>query len=110
MKTLYVVKVETNDTGWCQGDNFFTDPLEAVKHMRNYVAYKIMWLREEGYKVELLKCWHESISGVSLNCGAITFKTWREDTGNCFYDYRVFSTELWESEAEYRSRYTWMKL
>lgn len=101
MKHVYVVKVETNDHGWDMGENFFADPNEAVKHMRDYVAYRVKWLREEGYEVKMLKCWHESISGVNLNCGAITFHTWRKDIGTTYYDFRVFSVELWESENEY---------
>lgn len=108
MKTIYVVRQEYNDKGWYSGDQLFTSAEEAAKHMRDYVAQLIMQLRNEGYKVDLLHCWRESISGVDLQCGMITFRTYKISEGYGYYDFRVFAHYLWESNEQYRNgRWPW---
>lgn len=108
MKTIYLVKVETNDKGWHSSDQLFTSAEEAMKHMRDYVAQTIMYYRRNGETIHNLKCWRESISGVDLPCGAITFQTTDQTGERWVYDYRVFAAYLWESNEEYRNgRWPW---
>lgn len=110
MKTIYVVKRETNDKGWHSGDQLFESAEEAVKHLRDYAAQLIMWLRKEGYTVDLLHCWKDSVIGAEARepSQTVTFRTFKKGEGYGYYDFRVFASYLWESNDEYRKgRWPW---
>lgn len=102
MKQIFVVRQEINDIGWITGDNFFTDIEDAVKHMRDAVAYRIRWMREDGYQISLL---HHDVSRDSPSCifDMITFRSYHEDYGYEYYDFRVFGMTLWEDIEEIRA-------
>lgn len=102
MKTIYVVSQELNDKGWHSGTQLFESAEECAKHMRDYVAQHIMYLRNEGYKIENLRCSHENISGVDLDCGMITFQTMKDNRRE-WWDFRVFAAYLWETNDQYRN-------
>lgn len=97
MKELYVVSQEWCDKGWNHGDQVFVSAIECMKHMRDYVAQHIMYLRNNGYKVDLLHCWKNN----GLPCGCITFRT-TKDFKYEYWEFRVTTFYLWESNEEYR--------
>ena len=110
MRTIYVVRQDINDKGWHSGDQLFESAEEAVKHMRDYVANLIVDLRNGGYKVDLLKCWKDSVIGALEHTPSqtITFRTYKLGYGYGYYDFRVFAHYLWKDNTEYRNgRWPW---
>ena len=102
MKEIYVVRREHNDKGWLTGDNFFVNANDAIQHMRKVVAHWILYLRNEGYKIDLLHCWEDRVLHIRerIPSQTITFRTYREDEGYGYYDFRVFGRTLYEKWEE----------
>lgn len=119
MKTIYIVCQEYNDGGWMEGTQLFTSAEEAVKHLRDYAAQRIMRLRRQGYTVDLLRCWRDSVTIVedermfegkvqTIPTEGVTFRTYKDGEGYGYYDFRVFARYLWDSNEQYRNgRWPW---
>lgn len=107
MKEVYVVCCECNDKGWGKGSMCFTDANEAIKHMRDYVSEYIMWRRREGWKVDNLRIWSDSVVGTSerIESQTITFNV-ENVHGRDFFEFRIFAEPVWDSNEELRKTNT----
>ena len=95
-KRIYFVKCEVNDKGWISGYHHFTKLDDAIKLMRNHVAWQLGHARREGKKI-FIKTFSDSVMGdVSKNPqrSQTIFVRIDEDT----FEYRVWSEELNYSE------------
>lgn len=103
MKEVYVVCCECNDKGWERGLMRFTDANEAIKHMRDYVSVYIKQRRSEGWKVDDLHIWSDSVIGTCerIESQTITFNV-ENVHGRDFFDFRIFAEPVWDYNEELR--------
>lgn len=95
-KRIYFIRCEVNDHGWHTGGHHFARLEDAIKLMRNHVAWRIWHARENGKKV-FLKIFSDSVMGdMSKNPqrSQTIFIRIGEDT----FEYRVWTEELHYSE------------
>lgn len=99
-KTIYFVQSECNDNGWHSGFNYFEKKEDAVKLMRNYVARQIWNERAEGNKIEHFHVLRDSVMGKAHHEDSIniTFKVTNKEFETFFWEYRVWSAELYDHE------------
>lgn len=98
MREIYVVSQEWCDKGWHYGDQLFTDRAECVKHLRDYVAQTIMYLRKQGYTID---CFHK------YSDNSIYFRAMKDFEFE-YWDFRVSTMYLWETNEQYRNgRWPW---
>ena len=93
---VYFIRCEVNDHGWHTGGHHFARLEDAIKLMRNHVAWRIWHARENGKKV-FLKIFSDSVMGdMSKNPqrSQTIFIRIGEDT----FEYRVWTEELHYSE------------
>lgn len=93
---VYFIRCEVNDHGWQNGFHHFARLEDAIKLMRNHVAWRIWHARENGKKV-FLKIFSDSVMGdMSKNPqrSQTIFIRIGEDT----FVYRVWTEELHYSE------------
>lgn len=92
-KEIYQMISECNDRGWVQGNKFMETPEEALKMMRDYVAYKIRYERSQGVKVSNLHVWKDNVMNTvdNIPSQSITFKA-----GDNFWDFRISACEVWD--------------
>ena len=60
-REIYQMVSECNDKGWVQGNKFMETPEEALKMMRDWVAYQIWLARRKGIKVTNLHVWEDTV-------------------------------------------------
>lgn len=95
-KRIYFIRCEVNDHGWVNGFHHFVKLEDAIKLMRNHVAWQLGHARREGKKI-FIKTFSDSVMGdVSKNPqrSQTIFVRIDEDT----FEYRVWSEELHYSE------------
>lgn len=94
---VYFIRCEVNDHGWNTGYHHFARLEDAIKLMRNHVAWQILRAREDHKKV-FLKVFGDSVMGdVSKNPQRSQNIFVRID--NETFEYRVWSEELHYSEV-----------
>lgn len=93
---VYFVSCEVNDHGWHTGYHHFTKLEDAIKLMRNHVAWKIWRARGEKKKV-FLKVFRDSVMGdVSRN--PEESQTIFVRVGKDTFEHRVWCADLHYSE------------
>lgn len=100
---IYSVKYEANDKGWRDGNNFFANADDAVKHMRRYIANMLFIARENGLKISYLTVFDDVAmeSKEAQKTQTIEFGIKYSDGHIDRYDFRVWAAPLHKSEMPF---------
>lgn len=99
MKKIYTICVETNDGGFYNADNTFTDKLDAICFLRKAIARKIIFRRAEGDKIIYLNVYAMNLNSYFPQVIEIGIQYGKEIYR---YDYRVKEINLIESEEDFK--------
>lgn len=100
MKTIYSICSEVNDKGLYNSDKNFQTPELANKYLRRLAVQKILFLRENKFKIRYLNVYKFNKNDISfpatIEIGGFNFeKGWMR------YDMRVKTSVLFDSENEF---------
>lgn len=86
---IYNIQYEVNDGGWIPCPYFYTSAEDAVKEMRNIVAYKI---KSDRKNTKFFKVWRDTPTWHTAN--KVESQTINFKLNQDFYEFRVFAYKL----------------
>ena len=99
MKTIYSICQEVNDKGLYNSDKNFQTPELANKYLRRLAVQKILFLRENKFKIRYLNVY--KFNKDDQFPATIEIGGFNNITGWVRYDLRVKASILFDSENEF---------